>query len=647
MMNSTYKVLTPAGQFDAVFAEDEDTQIEYAGDEVAIQFFKNWLLLNQISGEHGHLLDSGNLTPGDLYGFCQSSESGIEVMPPFEDLLAYTQEDTTDQVKNADEKTQEGDYMEVSMVNDDVALDGAYTDADKSAISATLQLFKAFKNFIESEYESARIPAGMPNINGTSRMNKEEAKKLLGYLLDVAINRKAGIPDMTSDQVKRLSDYRWDARVIYDYMTNRVRSTGSRNLLRTPEMKKKFPEIDNQPREELDSVDCDQEIVIVLNDDEALLLDSAHWVTTKTGSHLLIEGGEVVGGAGGKLNGTKVMTKRMAKDKEDDDKFISREYNKEHDFGARLHGGPNGKKSADDHAERLTRILGRKFTTQKEGTHVFYGFDNKRYDLHRAVPQDKVALDSATGIEKIGLVKELSGIRSNLKTAQSGVEKLKMVKRINEIRVSLGIGGGELDKNGFDADGMWPMTRAEYKKIHKDYKGTFPDGTPSAMKLVDGATTLVAVRITDEKPKKTKKTDVKTNATTEDVNNVMPLLKRFIGGAQLSAISSAMRGEEGQFFRDKLIEVANVIQTMPKTYGQDGMGDDAIAYLHYFKGAGDWHITEKDMEDEQLQAFGLADLFGDGGELGYISIEELIGAGVELDLYWTPKTLKIIKGGGD
>ena len=131
--------------------------------------------------------------------------------------------------------------------------------------------------------------------------------------------------------------------------------------------------------------------------------------------------------------------------------------------------------------------------------------------------------------------------------------------------------------------------------------------------------------------------------TIADVVEVMPLLKQFIGAAQLSAIGSVIRGEEGQFFKDKLIEVAKVIQTMPKTYGQDGMGDKAIAYLHYFSGGSDWHITEKDMEDEQLQAFGLANL-GYGGELGYISIQELIDAGVELDLYWTPKTIGQIIG---
>ena len=191
-------------------------------------------------------------------------------------------------------------------------------------------------------------------------------------------------------------------------------------------------------------------------------------------------------------------------------------------------------------------------------------------------------LDSISGIEKIKLIKEAGSIRSNLQTVQSGMEKLKMVKRIKEIRDALGV-----------------------------------------------------VNTTER--------EVSQQNTIADVNAVMPLLKQFIGKSQLSAIGMGIRGEEGQFFKDKLIEVANVIQTMPKTWETDGQGDKATAYLHYFKGSGDWHVIEKDMEDEQLQAFGLANL-GQGGELGYISIQELIDAGVELDLYWTPKTIGAIKG---
>ena len=54
-----------------------------------------------------------------------------------------------------------------------------------------------------------------------------------------------------------LADYAHDARTISDYLTKRIRHTGARNLLRTPEMKAKYPHIDNQPRDGFDSVSLD------------------------------------------------------------------------------------------------------------------------------------------------------------------------------------------------------------------------------------------------------------------------------------------------------------------------------------------------------------------------------------------------------
>jgi hypothetical protein len=122
-------------------------------------------------------------------------------------------------------------------------------------------------------------------------------------------------------------------------------------------------------------------------------------------------------------------------------------------------------------------------------------------------------------------------------------------------------------------------------------------------------------------------------------------IRQFLSAGQMRVLAEgANRGEEKQYFRDKIAELSKRIADMPKTYEQDGKGDQAIAYLHYFRGSGDWYITEKDMEDGVTQAFGLADL-GQGGELGYISITELVKAGVELDLHFEPKTLAAIKGG--
>lgn len=127
----------------------------------------------------------------------------------------------------------------------------------------------------------------------------------------------------------------------------------------------------------------------------------------------------------------------------------------------------------------------------------------------------------------------------------------------------------------------------------------------------------------------------------QQVYNAVRSLGRFIGHAQLSTLADACRGEERQWFKAKLIEMAERVNTMPKTYEQDGKGDDAIVYLHYFHPAGDWYITERDMEAEQLQAFGLADL--GFPELGYISIQEIVDNGGELDIHFEPKPLREVR----
>jgi hypothetical protein len=104
--------------------------------------------------------------------------------------------------------------------------------------------------------------------------------------------------------------------------------------------------------------------------------------------------------------------------------------------------------------------------------------------------------------------------------------------------------------------------------------------------------------------------------------------------------------EEWEFFADKIIEYAERIDTMSKTYEQDGKGDDAIVYLHYFMGGFDWWITEKDKDwtpGDYDQAYGLAKFPGNSPDLGYISIKEITEAGAELDLHWTPKPLKEVR----
>ena len=129
-------------------------------------------------------------------------------------------------------------------------------------------------------------------------------------------------------------------------------------------------------------------------------------------------------------------------------------------------------------------------------------------------------------------------------------------------------------------------------------------------------------------------------------------LNQFIGKSQFLAMWEGCRGEEGAFFRTMIQELETKIKTMPKTYETDGQGDEALATLHYFMGGSDWWIIERDAgspDDEeqgvQAQAFGFTCLNGDteNAEMGYISIQELIENGAELDLYYTPEKIGGIK----
>ena len=100
---------------------------------------------------------------------------------------------------------------------------------------------------------------------------------------------------------------------------------------------------------------------------------------------------------------------------------------------------------------------------------------------------------------------------------------------------------------------------------------------------------------------------------------------------------ACQHGEEQAHFRHLVQDWAARIAAMPRTYETDGQGLKAVAVLHYFTSAFDFYITEKDRSGGTRQAFGLA--CAHEREIGYISIRQLVEAGAELDLYWTPKTL--------
>jgi hypothetical protein len=135
-------------------------------------------------------------------------------------------------------------------------------------------------------------------------------------------------------------------------------------------------------------------------------------------------------------------------------------------------------------------------------------------------------------------------------------------------------------------------------------------------------------------------------SATRSLYESIAIVKPFMGDLQMQVLKSyCTDSEEGGYFRQAVCDLAKRIDGMPITYDQDGQGDEAIVYLHYFHGGSDWYITEKDVEGGIHQAFGYAVLNGDleNAELGYISIAELVALGVELDLHFSPVTLEFVK----
>lgn len=124
-------------------------------------------------------------------------------------------------------------------------------------------------------------------------------------------------------------------------------------------------------------------------------------------------------------------------------------------------------------------------------------------------------------------------------------------------------------------------------------------------------------------------------------------LSNYLHRGQRECLSYCIRrSEDRQFFINRVGEMVERINQMPVTYEQDGKGDEAMVFLHYFTGSSDWWIMERDIDQKPLesqpQAFGLAQLNGGSPELGYIPLDGLLaslGVVVELDLHFTPKTL--------
>nr|WP_226827400.1 DUF2958 domain-containing protein [Igneacidithiobacillus copahuensis] len=126
------------------------------------------------------------------------------------------------------------------------------------------------------------------------------------------------------------------------------------------------------------------------------------------------------------------------------------------------------------------------------------------------------------------------------------------------------------------------------------------------------------------------------------LRDVPPAVLAFLPSSQIEITRLGLRGEEADFFWDKMQELRDIIEKMPKLYATDGQKDRTIAFLHYFLGDAHWYVMELD-KTEQHQAFGLADLGVGFPELGYFDLRAVVAAGAEMDYHFAPRTLRELK----
>jgi len=112
--------------------------------------------------------------------------------------------------------------------------------------------------------------------------------------------------------------------------------------------------------------------------------------------------------------------------------------------------------------------------------------------------------------------------------------------------------------------------------------------------------------------------------------------------AQKSVVRSGLQGEEREYFAEAVAKLQKVFESMPKIYEQDGKGDAALAYLHYFVGGSDWWITEVGAD---AIGYGFTCLNGwtDCAEYGYINLRDIAAEGAELDFHFEPTTVGELK----
>lgn len=129
------------------------------------------------------------------------------------------------------------------------------------------------------------------------------------------------------------------------------------------------------------------------------------------------------------------------------------------------------------------------------------------------------------------------------------------------------------------------------------------------------------------------------------VADAIQILRPFVSSWQMAALVDRLYCEEAPFFLAKIVELSAIIESMPATSDQDGAGDEARVYLHYFLKGSHWYIYERCSLDGVSQASGFAILQGmeDLAEAGYVSITEIVANLGELDLHFEACSLGVVR----
>lgn len=127
----------------------------------------------------------------------------------------------------------------------------------------------------------------------------------------------------------------------------------------------------------------------------------------------------------------------------------------------------------------------------------------------------------------------------------------------------------------------------------------------------------------------------------------VPLVRKFTPPSQMREIIAGTQGVERDKYLKILADFGNRIFNMPASGAKAAPLADEIAQLHYRVGLYNWYVTRKGPENPVENAVVFVTAPGVTESIGFISVQEILASGGELDLSFKPQPLsKIPRIGG-